>query len=148
MSHAIIRNVRDAWVFILGGRSRFTIRSLRTQTRFTYRVTQSEDNQRLYFVSVLRGSDNESDYQYIGTLRNGRFAHGQKSRIGADAPCVVAFQYLVKMLHQGHINPMVEFWHEGRCARCARPLTDPESITSGFGPECRKHMPVVSMGDL
>jgi hypothetical protein len=27
-------------------------------------------------------------------------------------------------------------WHEGRCGRCGRKLTVPESIESGFGPEC------------
>jgi Family of unknown function (DUF6011) len=30
--------------------------------------------------------------------------------------------------------------HEGRCGRCGRLLTVPESITSGYGPECVKHV--------
>lgn len=25
----------------------------------------------------------------------------------------------------------------GRCKRCGRPLTDPESIAAGIGPDCR-----------
>lgn len=29
-----------------------------------------------------------------------------------------------------------EFWHEGRCAKCAKRLTVPESIAFGYGPEC------------
>jgi hypothetical protein len=29
-------------------------------------------------------------------------------------------------------------WHEGSCARCGKKLTVPESIESGFGPECVK----------
>lgn len=32
----------------------------------------------------------------------------------------------------------VEIWHEGKCGRCGRQLTVPESIESGFGPECVK----------
>jgi hypothetical protein len=30
----------------------------------------------------------------------------------------------------------VVIWHEGRCGRCGRRLTVPESIESGYGPEC------------
>jgi hypothetical protein len=30
--------------------------------------------------------------------------------------------------------------HEGRCGRCGRTLTVPESIESGIGPECAKKM--------
>ncbi len=30
--------------------------------------------------------------------------------------------------------------HEGRCGRCGRTLTVPESVTEGIGPECRKIM--------
>lgn len=32
-----------------------------------------------------------------------------------------------------------EFWHEGRCGKCARRLTVPESIAQGFGPECARN---------
>jgi hypothetical protein len=32
----------------------------------------------------------------------------------------------------------VEFFHEGRCGKCGRKLTTPESVTAGFGPECIK----------
>ena len=30
----------------------------------------------------------------------------------------------------------VQVWHEGRCGKCGRKLTVPESLTSGLGPEC------------
>jgi hypothetical protein len=29
-----------------------------------------------------------------------------------------------------------EVYHEGRCGRCNRKLTVPESIETGLGPEC------------
>jgi hypothetical protein len=32
--------------------------------------------------------------------------------------------------------PRCTVHHEGRCGRCGRTLTVPESIESGFGPEC------------
>jgi hypothetical protein len=30
----------------------------------------------------------------------------------------------------------MELWHEGRCGKCGRALTVPESIESGLGPVC------------
>ena len=35
-----------------------------------------------------------------------------------------------------------EFRHEGRCGRCGRALTVPESIDTGFGPHCAAEMGV------
>ena len=39
-------------------------------------------------------------------------------------------------------------YHEGRCCRCAMPLTHPDSIVLGVGPDCLKHMPESFMLDL
>lgn len=49
------------------------------------------------------------------------------------------FAWFWRTLTNGRDFPAgFEFWHEGRCARCSRRLTVPESISSGFGPECIK----------
>ena len=49
------------------------------------------------------------------------------------------FAWFWRSLNSGRDFPAgFEFWHEGRCARCSRRLTVPESISSGFGPECIK----------
>jgi hypothetical protein len=37
---------------------------------------------------------------------------------------------------EGILGATLEFWHEGRCGRCGRRLTVPDSIASGYGPEC------------
>ena len=36
-------------------------------------------------------------------------------------------------------NNGFEIMHEGRCCRCNRTLTHPDSIKTGIGPECAKH---------
>jgi hypothetical protein len=123
--------------FILGGNSRFTIKSVATQRRFTYRVRKTGDKPA--FVQVLTGSDNESDYEFLGSIFYNRYAHGRKSRIRATAPSAIAFDWFIKHLLAGRVSERVEFWHEGRCCRCARALTDPVSINRGYGPECAKH---------
>jgi Family of unknown function (DUF6011) len=123
--------------FALAGNAVFTLVSLKTQTRFTFKVRAAEQGP-MHFVSVLTGPDNTSDFAYFGFLRRGVFFHGgQKARVGKDAPSVKAFDWFWRHMAQGDdVSTLVEVHHEGRCGRCGRALTVPESIKSGFGPEC------------
>jgi hypothetical protein len=130
---------------MLAGDAKVTIVSKKTGDRFTYRVVAKKNpSQQLplsgetpartvHFVSVLNGPDNETDYRFIGTIFNGQvYAHGRKSNISAEAPSAKAFQWCWANLG----SEAWELWHSGRCARCHRELTDPESIERGLGPVC------------
>lgn len=132
--------------FAKAGNARFTLVSKKTKERFTYRVRQTGDKP--HFVAVLTGSNNEEDYSFIGTIFDVGFRHSQKARITASAKSVLAFDWFWHNIDHPKIATAIEFWHEGRCCRCARPLTDPASIASGFGPECIKHVPRSVLGDL
>jgi len=131
--------------FILAGNSTFTVENPETGNRFTYKVTQKENENGTktpHFVSVLRGSDNTGDYSYIGFVKetsNGQiFIHGgYKAKAGKDAPSVKAFTWIWS--HRDDLTP-AEFYHEGRCGKCGRKLTVPESIESGFGPHCAESL--------
>lgn len=122
--------------YVTAGKATVTIRSTATQTRFTYKVEQSKNNRPgqmpVFFVKLLNGADNTADYVYIGTI----FAHGFKttraSRVSETAPSVRAFAWMTRHWEDARI----EVWHEGRCGRCGRALTVPESIESGIGPTC------------
>lgn len=133
--------------FIMAGHALFTVRNSNTGNRFTYKVTvpgdQKAETARIWFVAGLTGNDNEHDYSYIGYIKNvhGKllFSYGAKSHLAEDAPIVVAFDYVFnKLLRHGFTKPNLEVWHEGKCCRCGRTLTVPESIESGIGPECAK----------
>jgi hypothetical protein len=124
--------------FILAGNAIFTIVNPVTGNRFTYRVTQKTDDggrKTPHFVSVLTGANNESDYTYIGFIRNSsQFIYGgSKAKAGKDALSVRAFTWFWGRI--GNPSP-IEVYHEGRCGRCGRKLTVPESIVTGYGPEC------------
>lgn len=130
-------------VFIFGGKATFTIRSLKTQARFTYKVTalkgKPKDNlNAVHFVNLLRGPDNESDFAYMGCiLDHDVFRTGQKSRVSEKALSMIAWRWLFdRQIKGGEMPSNLEVWHEGRCGRCGRKLTVPESISTGFGPEC------------
>ncbi len=135
----------DVLTFILGGRSLFTIRNAANGNRYTYKVKVPKDTKpeesTVFFVKLLTGSNNETDYQYLGTIKindgNPQYFHGRKSRITEEAPGAVAFAYCFnKIIACGGHHKDLEIWHEGKCCRCGRTLTVPESIQSGIGPEC------------
>ena len=136
--------------FALGGHATLTLVSKKTGGRFTFKITRADgdESDRPFFVGVLTGPDNGADYSYLGCLfprdratgrdyPTPRFSHGRKSTIGQGAPSAVAFRWLWSRVEAGQpVEPQAEFWHEGRCCRCNRALTDPESIAAGIGPVC------------
>jgi hypothetical protein len=159
----------DSWQqvqeFIFAGNATFTLVSLKTGVRFTYKVrVKKEDAERLkrdqdafeggtgapasevtYFVNLLRGPDNESDFSYMGVLRRdpARFFWTSASgKVGRGAPAYKALVWMVDAMANGRavLGSSLEVWHEGRCGRCGRKLTVPESVASGYGPECSRRV--------
>ena len=127
--------------FILAGNATFTVESKITGKRFTYKVNKLDDLEKdLWFVGVLTGPDNNADYTYLGIIQNNRiFKRTAKSPISPDADSHKAFAWVWgKILAGANIEKQASIYHEGRCGRCGRKLTVPESIKSGFGPECRE----------
>ena len=126
--------------FMLGGNATVTLVSVKTSTRFTYKIRANDEGD-VFFVSLLSGPDNESDYSYLGRIdAKGRLWVGRRvpkaGDISEDAPSAMAFRWAWLRLVQDVLPDTLEIWHEGRCARCNRKLTVPSSIESGFGPEC------------
>lgn len=125
--------------FIMAGKSTFTLKSVNTGTRFTYKVKKLEGAD-IFFVMLLNGSDNEGDFVYLGHIVNSggipTLCQSAKSRISKTAPSFIAFDYVFKYLALKIEVLNLEIWHEGRCCRCGRKLTVPESVAAGIGPEC------------
>lgn len=127
-------NNEDAIRFIFAGNSTTTFLNTKTGNRFTYKVKKAKDSD-LYFVSVLTSPE---IYTYIGTILNGLYKHGKKSTMTDNAQSVKVFDYVLKNLKT--LPNIIEIWHEGTCGKCGRPLTVPDSIASGIGPECYKKL--------
>lgn len=132
--HAITDPVQ-IWTFVAAGNARFTIRSEKTGARYTFKVRKaSADKPR--FVMILAGPDNEADYQYVGILTDqAELRLTRKSTFTDTSTPVRALRYFLGRLDRDDLGG-VEFFHEGRCGRCGRTLTVPESIVTGIGPEC------------
>jgi hypothetical protein len=137
--------------FMLAGDATITFKNAKSGTHLTYRLQRSElteaeiaqGKKPIYFVKLLTGSDNENDYTYIGIIAPDRYKNNAlafrttgKSKLTMDSkPCMVlarAFEFFVS----GKMPFGLEVWHEGRCGRCGRKLTTPESVERGFGPDC------------
>lgn len=141
-------DVNDIRRFIEAGNATLTIVSRKTGTRFTVKFQRPDPQPgraRPVFVKVLTGADNEADYSFAGTIwpqggsSSYSYKHSAKSPLSADAPSVRAVLWLLMHVAAGNarsIFEQCEVWHEGRCGRCGRKLTVPDSIAAGFGPDC------------
>jgi hypothetical protein len=127
--------------YMFGGKAFVTLRSLTTGNRYTYRIELADkrnpNDTDTYFVGLLMGPDNWFNYKYIGIIKNGEYRWTDKAAKNAarDAGSVKAITHVISALRAGNMDGF-EVWHEGKCGRCGRKLTVPESIASGFGPEC------------
>lgn len=129
--------------FITAGKATFTISG--KDARFTFRVSRKDPEpgsrytQPTYFVGLLSGPDNTSDYRYLGILDplTGYVRLTRGSKVTHAAPSVKAIQWaLPKLWQRVPMPPSFRIHHEGHCGRCGRALTVPTSIETGFGPEC------------
>jgi len=133
--------MKDILQFMLAGNALFTLENAETGNRFTFKV-RKPDETKPHFVSVLTGGDNERDYSFLGTIFDGgKYRHGRRSKISAAAPSAKAFDWLLRQLSlRRDLPPQVRVCHCGKCGRCGKRLTVPESVDTGFGPECIKHL--------
>ena len=120
--------------FIFGGKAFVTFQNPTTGNRFTYRVTKHKTDD-IFFVSVLTNPDT---YQFIGSIKNFVFKYSKKSNISFDSRSVIVFDYVLNHLGMGTLNSSIEIFHDGKCGKCGKQLTDPISVESGLGPKCRK----------
>jgi hypothetical protein len=129
----------DIRKFLRAGRATFTIQSVATGKHFTYRIVRKPGARPLYFASVLVAPD---AYAYIGTssdLDGHDLRATARSSVRESAPSFRALAWFLRELGRtadDGVPQDVIFRHEGKCGRCGRELTHPESIDIGLGPEC------------
>jgi hypothetical protein len=133
-----ITDAGQALKFMLAGNATFTVRSEATGNHLTFQVRnwKKAKHGTMHFVSVRTGND----YAKIGVVRDRTDLSlgGSRSDLPYEDPRVRGFGYVFDHLKRDVMPPKAEIWHEGTCGRCGKALTDPVSISSGLGPECRK----------
>lgn len=142
----------DALAFLLGGRARFTLKSLETSVDFSFEIKNQKvkqgnkkvDNPNLKFVFLFIGAGTQvrgSEYGYFGYIvktRNGwEYRDSPKSAFSNNLERgIVGFKFVFQKLLNGAALPKLEIWHQGICACCGRALKLSESIELGWGPVC------------
>ena len=130
--------------FALAGRAIFTIENPKGE-RYTFRIKEGKKTPgrpACFFGGILTGSDNTNDYRFVGivdaqTMRLRATAKG----LASTAQAFKTLDWLLMVVDGKRTLPEgYKVFHAGRCGRCGRLLTVPESIISGIGPECARKM--------
>ena len=121
--------------YLNAGNATFTIENQENK-RYTYKVKLSKNLNR-YFVYMLTGNNNETDYTYVGMLVFSNLVLTKASKYTCDTLAVKVFNYALDLI-KGNKELLSGYFleHNGHCGRCGRKLTTPESIKAGLGPIC------------
>ncbi len=119
-----------------------TIRNPATGDHRTFKVSSNRQGTR--FVSLLTGSDNQSDYTAFAIVGSGAYDKiaftfkKYKTQPGDKKTQWEKFTDLLnRPLHYQNERGL-EYHISTRCRRCNRVLSVPRSIQTGLGPECEK----------
>ena len=112
----------------------FTIKSVKTGTEFTYRISRKEYKGRWFtFVKVEK---NYLDFFYLGSYFKGNL---WKKGTKIETPASKAISFILDYVEKGKfdfLDSKMEMSNEGHCIVCGKTLTDSESIKRGLGPIC------------
>lgn len=133
--------------FITAGRAVFTTSNPQGD-RFTFRVRKCKwksrfmADQSFLIGEWMNGPDNEVNYVPMLAIDPAFLI----PLVAPNAPLWISgakpsniLRWVLKLIRNGEQPPPgYEIRHAGRCGRCGRLLTVPESIETGLGPECSK----------
>jgi hypothetical protein len=120
----------------------FTVRSKRTGTDFTYKISQSVFKEVRYFhVKVEKMMDGVLGFYYLGYFRSDEGRIFAKGRVPVETPSALAIAWVLRMAFAKNTDALetnVEAFNLGSCCVCGRRLSDAKSIELGIGPVCRR----------
>lgn len=134
MDPGIIRN------YLLAGKAVITLVSEKTQQRYTYKIITKKDLQNAFsgpYVSFIYVKTGPDEFVYMGMMKNCWITPTHASVLREDSECFKAFKWFYQRLLNNNLDGL-QVWHEGRCGKCGKSLTVPESIARGLGPHCRE----------
>jgi hypothetical protein len=129
--------------FFTGGRALFTVSNGKGE-HYTFRINKPKKDDKgnpPYFISMLTGPDNTSNYTYLGLYipQFNTVRLTSKSKFASESTPVKVLNWAFKKVAEGGNLPEgYSIAHEGYCCKCGKLLTDPISIEMGIGPNCRR----------
>jgi hypothetical protein len=119
----------------LAGKSRLTIKNPETGNHIKLRMKRKKDSP-IFYLQLALLDDKEAGYRYAGAyqLESKKFFPAKDIQQGSTIERIANF--LIEAVSNPFRLNKLEIMHEGKCCRCGRTLTNPESIQHGIGPEC------------
>lgn len=130
---------------LLMGRLTLTATSKRTGEHITLRLRCKNREMRKRLITfedaAIVTCDAPTKWDKTGDMVGYILAFGPKknepqANRGADPARFWLFQQVWNWIQGGELHSSLEIRLEDYCGHCGRPLSDPESIDRGFGPEC------------
>jgi hypothetical protein len=130
------------------GRAVLTFRNTEKETHMTVKVKQLTDkNDRkiklpIFHVYVSLLGDRQTGYVFAGTIFQNSMIFKLHHSVPADSQLGRVMIFVMNALENPQMlkDKKVSLLHEGKCFRCCLPLTHPESINTGFGPDCLRYV--------
>jgi len=118
----------------------FTIRSKKTGTDFTYKVSQNVYNDMRYFhVKVEMMRNGVLDFAYLGYYNKDVAKLCRKGGVIVESPSALAIAWVLNKAFSkdaAALESGVDAFHLGSCCVCGKRLSDATSIELGIGPVC------------
>jgi hypothetical protein len=123
---------------------RFTIENTNPEKQghktFKIKTPKSGSLKGKRILSLFTGTENTDDNQYMGFAFVTDDRINLWARFSRDNNSAVYIAMLTSMIAEGEQSRFYKMGYrllmETKCRVCNRPLTNPESIKSGIGPEC------------
>ena len=119
----------------------FTLHNSARNTHLTFRSRRPKGwtIESPVLIDLMVGTDNTSDFAFIGSVSNGVFKTSPKTKVTGDqlATASRTMAWLMTLTSQ---PSALEIKAAAKCCRCAKKLTNPDSIDDGLGPICRSKM--------
>jgi hypothetical protein len=148
-----IENARD---YILAGKATVIFFNQRTGKSVKYKIKQARINEDVWYVESLNIRTVLNDELiFIGTIKReyniitqdrnqfnlylDRKYADKHVQLLKDAFKAMWQRILLSKWPKDETEYM-QILHDGTCLRCGRPLNDPISVKTGFGPECRREL--------
>ena len=131
------------------GRTRVTLKNEAKDTHVRLKIKEKKErvNGKMvgtgrFFVYTSILNDGDTGWDFAATF----YSDSKNYRLGRDHAAGSQVDRIMSFVSKALKNPSIlpqkgaGVYHEGRCCRCAMPLTHPDSIVLGVGPDCLEHM--------
>lgn len=134
--------------FMLAGQAEFKIVSGKTGKEFYYRIIKKKANEyngefSNKFIYWLYGGESFESIKYLGSIFYDKdsdelkFSKGLAGSGYRNSKIVISILYLLNKVYKGKFNTNIQIYHNNKCGKCGRQLTDVRSIITGLDINCK-----------